>query len=85
MAAATEAVMASATSDLGAQSFTSLKNNNSNNSTNNNNNNNHPSNGGSNKMLPSFSDILWCPDIDGDMTMSDTNIGGAMVRNFLNF
>ena len=36
------------------------------------------SNGSSNKMLPSFSDILWCPDIDGDV-MSHSSIGGAMV------
>lgn len=39
------------------------------------------SNGSSNKMLPSFSDILWCPDIDGDV-MSHSSIGGAMVMIF---
>lgn len=39
----------------------------------NNNNNNNAEKGG----LPSFSDILWSPDIDGDV-MSH-GIGGAMV------
>ena len=73
--AATEAVMASATSS----SLAALNNNNNNSSNSSTNNNNNTSNGGSNKMLPSFSDILWCPDIDGDV-MSDTNIGGAMVK-----
>lgn len=31
-----------------------------------------------NKMLPSFSDILWCPDIDGDV-MSNPVMGGTIV------
>ena len=31
-----------------------------------------------NKMLPSFSDILWCPDIDGDV-MSNPVMGQAIV------
>jgi len=31
-----------------------------------------------NKMLPSFSDILWCPDIDGDV-MSNPVMGQAIL------
>ena len=30
------------------------------------------------KMLPSFSDILWCPDIDGDV-MSNPAMGETIV------
>jgi hypothetical protein len=30
--------------------------------------------------LPSFHDILWCPDVDGDV-MDTTGMGGAMVRS----
>ena len=30
------------------------------------------------KMLPSFSDILWCPDIDGDV-MSNPTMGETIV------
>ena len=29
-------------------------------------------------VLPSFHDILWCPDVDGDV-MDTTGMGGAMV------
>ena len=47
-------------------------------SNNNNNNNNAKSNNpGPQKALPSFNDLLWCPDVDGDV-MSQ-GIGGAMV------
>ena len=50
-------------------------------SNNNNNNNSAATNGSSNpngKALPSFSELLWCTDVDGDV-MSQ-GIGGAMVR-----
>ena len=30
-------------------------------------------------VLPSFHDILWCPDVDGDV-MDTSGMGGAMVR-----
>ena len=33
------------------------------------------------KMLPSFSDILWCPDIDGDV-MSNPVMGETIVSFF---
>jgi len=29
-------------------------------------------------VLPSFHDILWCPDVDGDV-MDTSGMGGAMV------
>ena len=35
-----------------------------------------------NKMLPSFSDILWCPDIDGDV-MSNPVMGGTILSDSL--
>ena len=35
-------------------------------------------NNGSGK-LPSFNDLLWCPDVDGDV-MTDS-VGGPVVRN----
>ena len=35
-----------------------------------------------NKMLPSFSDILWCPDIDGDV-MSNPVMGQAIVSKIV--
>jgi hypothetical protein len=34
--------------------------------------------------LPSFHDILWCPDVDGDV-MDTTGMGGAMVRSIENY
>eukprot|EP00095_Tigriopus_kingsejongensis_P005008 maker-scaffold139_size317827-snap-gene-0.21 protein:Tk05008 transcript:maker-scaffold139_size317827-snap-gene-0.21-mRNA-1 annotation:"---NA---" len=47
----------------------------SNSLTNNNNNNNNNS-----KKLPSFNDLLWCPDVDGDV-MTHQGIGGAMLSS----
>ncbi len=61
-----------------------------NNNNNNNNNDSTPSkmeasgsasDGKNPKMLPSFSDILWCPDIDGDV-MSGSEIGASIVSFF---
>ena len=40
---------------------------------------NGAANGGG--VLPSFHDILWCPDVDGDV-MDSSGMGGAMVRSF---
>ena len=37
-------------------------------------------NGGNGGALPSFHDILWCPDVDGDV-MDTSGMGGAMVRS----
>ena len=45
----------------------------------------HSSNNSDNSMksaLPSFHDILWCPDVDGDV-IDSTGMGGAMVRQTL--
>ena len=43
-------------------------------------------NGGNNasatKMLPSFSDILWCPDIDGDV-MSNPVMGEETIVSLI--
>ena len=35
-------------------------------------------------VLPSFHDILWCPDVDGDV-IDTTGMGGAMVRQRSSF
>ena len=43
------------------------------------NNNNNNSSCGKAVGLPSFSELLWCPDVDGDVMTQ--GIGGAMVRN----
>lgn len=35
--------------------------------------------GSGQKVLPSFNDLLWCPDVDGEIMTQ--GIGGAMVRS----
>lgn len=49
---------------------------------NNNNNNNTKTN--CKKKLPSFNDLLWCPDVDGDV-MTHQGLGGAMVSDWVHF
>ena len=48
------------------------------NNNNNINNNNGKHNGSNSKKLPSFSDLLWSPDIDGDV-MHEDGVGGSML------
>ncbi len=49
----------------------------SNNNNNNCKNNSNSSKGNGKGPLPSFCDLLWCPDVDGDVMTQ--GIGGAMV------
>ena len=36
---------------------------------------------GPNALLPSFNDILWCPDVDGDV-MSNAGNGSIVAQTF---
>ena len=72
--AAASSATATSSSSSGASAGAAASQQNPSPSNNNNNNNSGPAK----KILPSFNDLLWCPDVDGDV-MSQ-GIGGAMVR-----